>query len=116
MNALLKTPKAKLVAATGLLAVLALVAPVGSMNAAVIARLILGGAALAGLAWWASRRQALPKKFALAPRLQVAARTGLSPKCSVALVEADGQTYLIAFGDGFAEIKETSPRSLKEAA
>ena len=116
MNALLKTPKAKLLAACGLLAALALIAPSQSMNPTMLARLVLGGVALAGLAWWAVRRQASPAKFALAPRLQVAARTGLSPKCSVALVEADGRTYLIAFGDGFAEIQETSPRTMKEAA
>jgi hypothetical protein len=113
MNSLLKTPKAKLLAATGLIAALALLAPSQSVSAALLARLVLGGTALAGLAWWMTRQKALPAKFALAPRLQVAARTGLSPKCSVALVEADGRTYLVAYGDGFAEIQETAKAQAK---
>jgi len=102
-----QSPKNKLLLAAALLAVLLLLAPAHGISAATIARLVLGLGALAGLALWAHRRGGGAAKFQLPGRLTVAARTGLSPKCSVALVEADGRSYLVAFGDGFAEIQET---------
>jgi len=36
--------------------------------------------------------------------LKVLARASLSPKSAVALLEADGRRYLVAFGDGFATL------------
>jgi hypothetical protein len=36
--------------------------------------------------------------------LKVVARTSLSPKNAVALLEADGRRYLVAFGDRFATL------------
>lgn len=104
----IQSPKNKLILASVLLCALLLVAPAHGMSAAALARGLLGLGALAALAYWASRRGHSPAKFQLPARLTVAARTGLSPKCALALVEADGRTYLVAYGDGFAEIQETA--------
>jgi hypothetical protein len=110
-----QSPKNKLLLASVLLAVLLLLAPAHGISAATIARLVLGLGALAALAFWSHRRSGGAAKFQLPGRLTVAARTGLSPKCSVALVEADGRTFLVAFGDGFAEIQET-PAAVRPVA
>lgn len=40
-----------------------------------------------------------------ARRLEVIARAGLSPKCAVGLIEVDGRRFLIAHGDGFAQLQ-----------
>jgi hypothetical protein len=42
----------------------------------------------------------------LPERLKVVSRAGLSQRCGIALVEADGRSFLVAFGDSFAEIHE----------
>lgn len=104
-----QSPKTKLTLAFLLLAGLLVLAPSQGISAAGAARIVLGLAALAGLAFWVQRRGKAAPRFQLPGRLTVAARTGLSPRCSVALVEADGRTYLVAYGDGFAEIKESAP-------
>lgn len=103
-----QSPKNKLLLASALLGVLLLLAPGHGVSPATLARVVLGLVALAGLAYWAQRKGKGTSKFQLPGRLTVAARTGLSPKCAVALVEADGRTYLVAYGDGFAEIQETA--------
>jgi hypothetical protein len=113
-----QSPKNKLLLASALLGVLLLLAPGHGVSPATVARNALGLGALAGLAFWAQRKGQGASKFQLPGRLTVAARTGLSPKCAVALVEADGRTYLVAYGDGFAEIQETvaaAPRPLRQA-
>jgi hypothetical protein len=38
--------------------------------------------------------------------LRVVSRAGLSQRCGIALVEADGHSFLVAFGDSFAEIQK----------
>jgi hypothetical protein len=42
----------------------------------------------------------------LPERLKVVSRAGLSQRCGLVLVEADGRSFLVAFGDSFAEIHE----------
>ena len=98
-------PGAKLVGAALAVSAVAVMARGPSLSASHLARLLLGVAAAAGLVFWVRRRPRTRAAFALAPRLEVAARTALSPRCSVALVDADGQSYLVAFGDGFAQIR-----------
>ena len=109
MNA---TIKMKLLAASLLLVLLAAFAQRTGVSAALEARVALGVAALAGLALWMIRARGRPlggRPFQLPPRLGVAARTGLSPRCGVALVEADGGRYLVAYGDGFAQLLNALP-------
>jgi flagellar protein FliO/FliZ len=104
----LQTPKQKVFAAAAALALLAVGARAHGLDATTGARWILGAAALVGMAiWW--RRAKASATAAPAPRLRVLSRTGLSQRCSLALVEADGRNFLVAFGDGFAELLE-APR------
>ncbi|HEY3450846.1 MAG TPA: flagellar biosynthetic protein FliO [Myxococcales bacterium] len=42
--------------------------------------------------------------------LKVVARASLSPKNGVAILEADGRRYLLAFGDGFTTVISGEPR------
>lgn len=113
------TIKMKLLAASLLVLLLAACAQQAGVSAALVARAALGVAALAGLAAWMIRARMRPgggRPFQLPPRLTVAARTGLSPRCGVALVEADGRRYLVAYGDGFAQLLNALPSRLPAQA
>ncbi|MBK7858232.1 MAG: flagellar biosynthetic protein FliO [Archangiaceae bacterium] len=103
-------PKTKVFVASAVLLVLGAAAAVGGLDAARLARLVLGGACLAALGWWwlkaRGARGAGPEK----PRLAVVARTGLSPRTGLALVEVDGRTLLVVHGDGFAEVHPAAGR------
>ncbi|HYV43654.1 MAG TPA: hypothetical protein VFA20_02290 [Myxococcaceae bacterium] len=102
--------KLKLLAAALLVLLLAAFAQQSGASAAMVARIALGLAALAGLtAWWIRARGGAGRSFQLPARLSVAARTGLSPRCGVALVEADGRRFLVAYGDGFAQLLNALP-------
>jgi len=109
-----RSPQHKLIAAAVLMAVLLFAAQRQGLEAGSAARWALGLAALAGLGLWLKRGQ-LAKVPAAAPRLQVLSRTGLSQRCGLALVEADGRTWLVAYGDGFAEMKEAPPPARRPA-
>src|SRR5438874_13447037 len=102
----LRSPRNKLVALSVLLVVLAAAASINGINASVAARGVLGLCAAAGMAFWFWKQRSAQAKFALPPRLSVLAKTGLSQRCGLALVEADGRTYLVVHGDGFAEVCE----------
>ena len=72
-------------------------------------------AALAGatfLAFVALRLLARRHRVAidLAP-LKILARTSLSPKNGLALVEAQGQRFFLAYGDGFTQLLSSQPAS-----
>lgn len=111
------SPRHRLLLAGGLLLGLAALAPLGGLSAAGVARWLLGALALAGLGWWLWRRNAAGPRFSLPERLRVVSRTGLSQRCGIALVEADGRSFLVAFGDSFAEIHETpAPRRVPAQA
>lgn len=57
------------------------------------------------LAWLALRTLARRGPLAAAEsELKVVARTALTPKSGVALLEVEGRRYLVAFGDGFATL------------
>jgi flagellar protein FliO/FliZ len=99
------SPRNKLLLAFGLVLGLAALAPLGGVSAAVLARGLLGAAALVGLGWWLVRRGRADVRFALTERMRVVSRTGLSQRCGLALVEVEGSRYLVAFGDSFAEIR-----------
>jgi len=103
------TPKAKLLAASGLLLALAIAASMNGLSAASVARAVLALAAIAAASLWAVRRSRAAPAFSLEPRLRVVQRAGLSPRCSVALVALDGSEFLVAYGDGFAEIRPAAP-------
>jgi flagellar protein FliO/FliZ len=101
------SPRRRLLLAGGLILGLAALAPLGGLSAAGAARWLLGAVALAGLAWWLWRRGGASPRFVLPERLKVVSRAGLSQRCGLALVEADGRSFLVAFGDSFAEIHES---------
>ncbi|MBX7096178.1 MAG: hypothetical protein K1X89_00570 [Myxococcaceae bacterium] len=103
-------PRAKLTAALVAMLLLVCGGTLGGAAPVLLARLLLGAAALAGLGWWLKRRaHSRPSGFTLAPGLAVLARTALSARSACALIEADGQRFLIVHGDGFAEIALAAP-------
>ena len=103
------SPRHKLIAASALLLLLPVFAVVQGASATTAARLVLGLAAAAGLAFWFIRAKGLPvSRFKDAPRMTVVQRVGLSARSGVALVEVDGRPYLIVHGDGFARIRPTA--------
>lgn len=101
------TPRQKLVGAAVLALTIPLAATLQGASAAMIARVVLGLAAVAGLAFWFIRaRGGLSlSKFKSAPRLNVVQRVGLSQRTGLALIEVDGKPYLVVHGDGFARIR-----------
>lgn len=103
--------KLKLLAASLLVLLLAAGAQLSGVSAALLARVVLGLVACAGVAVWLvrARRAAGEGRFQLPPRLGIAARTSLSARCGLALVEADGRRYLVAYGDGFAQLLNALP-------
>jgi flagellar protein FliO/FliZ len=111
------SPGKRLLIASGLVLVLAALSPLGGVSASGAARWLLGAVALAGLGWWWWRRGPTGPRFTLPERLKVVSRAGLSQRCGIALVEADGQSFLVAFGDSFAEIRDApvSTRALAQA-
>lgn len=68
--------------------------------------------ALLALRWLARREHRAPQ----AVRLEVLARTALSPKNGLALVEADGQRFFLAYGEGFTELLSSAPAAGHESA
>lgn len=105
------SPRNKLIAASALLLLLPLMAVLQGASAATAARVVLGLAALIGLATYFVRAKGhLPalNRFKNASRLAVVQRVGLSARSGVALVEVDGRPYLIVHGDGFARIRPTA--------
>jgi hypothetical protein len=103
----------RLLIASGLIVVLAALASWGGLSASGGARWLLGAVLLGGLGWWWSRRRPRGQGFVFPERLQVISRTGLSQRCGIALVEADGRSFLVAYGDSFAEIRGASGLELR---
>ncbi|WP_223636508.1 flagellar biosynthetic protein FliO [Corallococcus sp. EGB] len=106
------SPRGRLLLASALLLGLATLAPLGGLSLVSTSRLLVGSMALAGLGWVLLRKGGVAGNgdAAVAEPLSIVARTGLSPRCGLALVEADGRRYLVAYGDTFAEIHE--PRAV----
>jgi flagellar protein FliO/FliZ len=109
MNNLLSSlsPRARLLVAGALVLGLAALGPLGGLSMTSAARWMLGAVALGGLGWWLRRRGAMGPRVPVLERMNVVSRAGLSPRCGLALVEVDGRSFLVAFGDSFAEIRET---------
>ena len=103
-------PRTKLVAASGLLVLLAFAGPRGGVSVAALARTLLGLAALVAVVWWMSRARSRGAAFRIEEPLQVLSRRGLSPRCAVALVEAEGRRFLVAYGEGFARVQPMTGR------
>lgn len=102
------SPRHKLFAAAGLALLAPLVAATQGASASTVARVVLGLAAVAGVAVWFVKARGglqLGSKFKSTPRLAVVQRVGLSQRTGLALVEVDGKPYLVVHGDGFARIR-----------
>ncbi len=111
------SPRHRLLIASGMLLGLAALAPLGGLSASGAARWILGAVVVAGLGAWLWRRGVASPRFSLPERLRVISRAGLSPRCGLALVEADGRSFLVAFGDSFAEIHQApAPKRVRVQA
>jgi flagellar biogenesis protein FliO len=68
-------------------------------------RVVICALAMGGLGfWWWRQAQLVNAASRSAAALQIVGRADLGPKTGLALVEADGQRVLIAFGDGFAQV------------
>jgi len=108
-SASLKKSLAK--AGLGLLGLAALPLLMGGAPSGPAIRMLGGLVAVCGLAFVALRFLANRTQAATAARdLKVVARASLSPKNGVAILEADGRRYLVAFGDGFTTVISGEPR------
>ncbi len=106
----LTAPRTKLLGAAALVLVLALAAPRSGLSVVGLARVVLALLLLGGAGWWLLRGRTRRPAFRLREPLQVLARQGLSPRCGVALLDADGQRFLVAYGEGFAQVQAVAPR------
>lgn len=102
----LQSPRNKLFLAAALLILLGGASFASGFSMSAAARFVLILCAGTAVIVW-TRKQHGRARFALPERLQVLSRTGLSPRCGLALVEADGKSFLVAYGDGFAVIQST---------
>lgn len=99
------SPRTRLLLALGLVLGLAGVAQWREASVTALARALLGGLALAVLGGWLMYRGRAGDGFSRTEPLRVVSRTGLSPRCGLALVEVEGSRYFVVFGDSFAEIR-----------
>ncbi|MBF5044371.1 hypothetical protein FGE12_18375 [Aggregicoccus sp. 17bor-14] len=111
-RSVLQGPRAKLLAAGGCMLLLLLVGPLATPSVVGLARGLVAALALGGAGWWLSRRGVPRASFALAEPMQVLSRKGLSARCSIALVQVDGQRFLVTYGEGFAQL-QALPRRKK---
>jgi hypothetical protein len=102
MNTALKTKLLLLGASVVLLAGVCVASGASLVSAA---RLVLGVAAVAGFAVWFKSAKGDRARFELPPRLQLVQRVGLSQRTGLALVEVDGQAWIVVHGDGFAKLE-----------
>lgn len=84
-------------------AALCLVLAGQGVSLAVAARVLLGGAALAALGFWLSRRHGSGFASFARRRLEIQEQAGLGARTGIALVRVDGRELLIAFGEGFVQ-------------
>jgi hypothetical protein len=99
-----------LLGAAALVLLLALAAPRGGLSVVGLARVVLTLLLLGGTGWWLLRGRTRRPSFRLREPLQVLSRQGLSPRCGVALLDAEGQRFLVAYGEGFAQVQAVEPR------
>ncbi len=99
-------PKTKILIVSAVLLGLGAAAALTGVSPAIAARAALGLAAAAGLGWWLVKARAAQGGVTSKPRLDVIARTGLSHRTGLALVEVDGQPLVVVHGDGFAEVHQ----------
>lgn len=102
----IRSPKGKLLLAALLLISLSAAASLGGMSAASTSRWALGAVAVGASLWWTTRSRTTGAGQVAQARLSVIGRAGLSQRCGVALVEADGRAYLVVHGEGYAEVCE----------
>jgi flagellar biogenesis protein FliO len=111
------SPLQKLGAAAALLVAFSVAVAVQSQSMVLASRILLGGAALVGGAFWYSQNKR-PHRFLPTQRMQVIQRLGLSQRSAMALVDIDGHPYLIVHGEGFAKIlrtiKPSTPQLVEE--
>lgn len=115
MRTLLTTPRSRIIAAFCGLTFLIAVTMVERFSASLVARIALASSAVVLLGWWATKRSSSSARFSRPQRLEVVQRIGLTQRTGVALVEIDGQPYLIVHGDGFARMQPTR-RSARAAS
>jgi hypothetical protein len=99
--------KAKGLWALSMLGLLALLAPPIRLTGGAIARCGLGALAVAALAFWLKRQRGATACSA-PPRLSLVGRIGLTNRCGVALLQVDGESLVVAYGEGFASFQRTS--------
>ncbi len=94
----------------GLLGLAALPFLTGHAPSAPAIKMVGALVAICGLAYVALKLLAKRELSGAASPLKVVARASLSPKNGVAILEADGRRYVVAFGDGFTTVISGEPR------
>ena len=98
----LRGTNTKLLAAVGFLSAWLAVSATGL--SVVTAARILAGAVLVAAAVWAVRKGRNVAADAPARSLRVVSRVGLGPRNGLSLIEAEGEAFLVAHGDGYARV------------
>ncbi|MGC4116481.1 MAG: flagellar biosynthetic protein FliO [Myxococcales bacterium] len=104
--------KSLMKAGLGIVGLLALPFLTGHAPSAPAIKMVGALVAICGLAYLALRLLAKRGLVTAADKsaLKVVARASLSPKNGVAILEADGRRYVVAFGDGFTTVISGEPR------
>ncbi len=75
---------------------------------------VAGGlAVVAGIAFGALRLLSNAHRAPASP-LRLVARTPLSPRTAVALIELENERFLVAYGDGFTQLLATRPATPRQ--
>jgi flagellar protein FliO/FliZ len=104
----LQAPRTKLLLACALLALLLITGASQGLSIVALSRVALIAALFAGAILWVRSRGRSSSQPHSPHSLRVLSKAGLSPRCSLALVSAEGRQYLVAYGDGFAQIELAS--------
>lgn len=97
-------------ALAGLAALGALAAPTGFTGQ--LLKMLAALAAASALAYFALQALAARPRATSEPALRVVCRAPLSARNQLAIVEADGRRYLLAYGDAFVQLLDADPHEL----
>lgn len=97
------SPRKKIVVLISLFAALTLILMLRRFDLQTGCRTILIAAALLVTGYWFKARPASSRKKSTVC-LTVMGQTAVSPRCKIALIEVQGSHYLLAHGEGFAQL------------
>jgi flagellar biogenesis protein FliO len=107
------TAKTKALAAGALLGALVLATIASRTESTTMARVALGIVSVAGLGYSfaRSKKSGLCSRFRQTQRLEIIERSSISAKTGAALIEVDGQSFLIVHSDAGTHVRRLKSRA-----